>query len=365
MHVGKLIEQDSALAAQALRLRADPDAPFPILMAKIKLSWRCNLHCRLCSLWRKAPHLRRTLGIDQLPPELVEELLTALQRRGLRKLHLSGGEVLLLDSFPRIATFARGLGLQVNLTTNGTLIDGDMARFLVDERVHAVTVSIDSGHERQHDEMRGVRGAWRRAWKGIRRLAERRAHKGRGPTLAVNTIVTRENAGTLDALFPQLRDAGVDRWRLLPVDTHDKRIRPTARQWEQLAARWEHWRPLVERLPVDWTSDRSAARASKGKYAGVFYGQRACFAPWFNVFINADGAVYPCCMSKGEIPPYGNVLHAPLDDVLASDARRAICCSMASGHLFDVCQRCDDYLEENAAFATLYDQETQPCATRD
>ena len=365
MHVGALLEEDARLAEQARRLRRDPDAPFPILTAKIKVSWRCNLHCRLCSLWRKSARLYGDRQLDELPVELVEGVLGCLHRRGLRKVHLSGGEVLLLDGFPRIVTAARALGLQVNLTTNGTLIDKDMARFLVDARVHAVTVSIDSADAREHDEMRGARGAWRQTWRGLRTLLRRRAAKGRGPTVAVNSLVTRDNVERLDALFGQLREAGVDRWRLLPVDTHDKRQRPDPEQWRALAARWDAWRPLVERLPVDWSSERSADRAGKGKYAGVFYGERVCFAPWFNVFVNADGAVYPCCMGKRELVPYGNVLDTALDAILDGPVRRAACCSMASGHPFGVCDRCDDFLEENAAFAALTEKEMASCVAED
>ena len=76
-----------------------------------------------------------------------------------------------------------------------------------------------------------------------------------------------------------------------------------------------------------------------------------CFVPWFNLFIDANGAIYPCCTGKGGMPVYGNLWEQPLDTILASGTRREIQATMAADHPFPVCHTCDDFLEENAAFA--------------
>jgi MoaA/NifB/PqqE/SkfB family radical SAM enzyme len=355
LDLGVLMREDAELAARARRALVDPEAPFPTLSAKIKLTWRCNLRCCFCRQWRKRPE-KRALG-DNMSVDLVEEILEGLRARGLIKVHFSGGEVLLREDFPEIVRFARRLGLQVNLTTNGTLLDGDMARFLVDERVHAVTVSVDSSDRRTHDALRGGRGAWRGALRGVQRLAARRARKGRGPTIAVNTVITRHNLDGLPELHRLLTEAGVDRWLLLPVDTDESGLRPTAEQWRWLAARWDSWRPLMRRAPVPWNSEKSAARAGKGQYAGGFYGEHPCFAPWFNLFVDADGSAYPCCCGKGSMRPYGSVLESPVGELLDGSRRRELCCSMAAGHALPVCETCDDYLEENRIFAEVCEKE--------
>ncbi len=45
MHIATLIDRDGVLHEQALGLVNDPDHAFPVLLAKFKLSWRCNLGC--------------------------------------------------------------------------------------------------------------------------------------------------------------------------------------------------------------------------------------------------------------------------------------------------------------------------------
>lgn len=351
MHIATILANEPDIAQKALRLRRDPDHRFPILSAKIKLTWLCNLRCRMCRLWRED----RICGnhIRQLPPDRVRHALSELKRQGLRKVHLSGGEVFLYAHFTDIVTFARDLDLQVNLTTNGTLMTKDLARFLVEIRVHTVTVSIDSADAPTHDRIRGHKGAFKAAWNGIRLLQRRKQLKGRGPKIGINTVVTRNTINHLDALYHLLCNADIDSWRILPIDTPRKRLRPTEAQWQRLFESIEKWRHILARLPLDWSSQRSAKRAQSGKYAGVFYGDNICFAPWFNIFIDADGRMYPCCGGKQQMKPYGNINENNITQIDHALHRKEIRYSMAAGHPFPICEQCDDFLEENQAFNTL------------
>ncbi len=349
MHIATLIGRDGPLHQQAKGLVRDPDLPFPVLLAKFKLSWRCNLRCRMCNLWRYA-HEGRGAGLD---PETVKQALFDLHAQGLKKVHFSGGEVLMYPAFEEIVSFARALDLQVNLTSNGTLITKETARFLVDQRVHTLTVSIDAPDSRTHDRIRGVKGAFKAAIHGQTLVRERREKKGRGPKLAVNTVVTRATIDSLDELYRLLRANGVDAWRILPIDTEREELRPTGEQWQRLLSRAADWGDFLSRLPLDWTSERSGARAASGKYAGVFYGSRVCYAPWYSVFVDADGKIYPCCMGKGDMVPYANINEHTMAEALTAPGKKAIAYSMAAGHPFPVCHRCDDFLEENQAFYDL------------
>ncbi len=351
MHVGHALAVEPDLARKALAIRRDPTGAFPILSAKIKITGRCNLRCKMCALWREP--LAGAARTDVMTSAKIAEILEQLTQRGLRKVHFSGGEVLLRDDFMSIVEHARTLGVQVNLTTNGTLLDKNVARALVKHRVHTVAVSIDSADPKTHNRIRGNRAAWQDSVAGLALLHARRKAKGRGPKIAVNTVVTRESIEQLDALYRLLLEWHVDSWRLLPLDTEIKKDRPTDEQWRELATRWHSWQPLLARLPVDWSSERSGERAAKGKYAGLFYADHICYAPWFNVFVDSDGNVYPCCMGKRDMTPCGTVLTQSIDACLDGTVLREIRCGIAASHMFPVCELCDDFLEENQAFSSL------------
>lgn len=351
MHIQTILEQETGLKDKAMRLRKDPDHPFPVLSAKFKLTWACNLRCVMCMLWREP----RVKGGEarSLAPETVMKALTSLAAQGLRKVHFSGGEVLLYPYFQEVADHARNLDLQVNITTNGTRITKDVARFLVDQRVHTVTVSLDGPDARTHDRIRGVKGAFKASMEGIGLILGRKSHKGRGPKLAVNTVVSRKTMDLLPRMYDLLRETGIDAWRILPMDTEIKALRPTGDQWESLFGHIPQWRPLLSRLPLDWRSERSGPRAEQGKYAGLFYGERICYAPWFHVFVDADGRMYPCCNGKKDMTPFAVIHELSMDQALLSRGLRDIRYSLAAGHRFPVCDSCDDFLEENQVFNDL------------
>jgi len=261
--------------------------------------------------------------------------------------------------FREVVAQARSLELQVNLTTNGTLITKELVRFFTDLRVHTVTVSLDGPDSRTHDRIRGVKGAFKAAVNGMALLMARRTRKGRGPKLAVNTVVNRQTIDRLDDMHRLLLCLGADAWRILPIDTEIPELRPTRDQWARMVERIPDWEHLLSRLPLDWSSERSGSRAEKGKYAGVFYGSRICYAPWFNLFVDADGKIYPCCSGKRDMKPYANLQVRTIEEALASTGRREIAYTMASGHPFPVCDCCDDFLEENQAFHALTHPEEQ------
>lgn len=352
MHIAELLENEEVLRAGARRLLKAPHSEFPILISKIKLTWRCNLRCEFCNV-------RVRSGDSETAPQLeagiVKKSLLTLHDAGVRKVHLSGGEALLYNRLEELLEAATALGFQVNLTTNGTLINKETARLIINSRIHAVNVSIDSDREKQHDEMRGKKGAWKSAWKGIALLMDKGGKKGRCPVVGVNTVVTRRNAEHLDLLYSLLKENNIDRWLLLPVDSEDKKVRPTKEQWNEIAEKIPGWGDIIARMPFYYGTENSVAQAGKGRYAGGFYKKNICFAPWFSIFIDADGCVLPCCMGRRDIPPFGNINETPLEEILRGAARKEILSHFAAGGRFPICDNCDDFIEENIAFGRLYD----------
>jgi MoaA/NifB/PqqE/SkfB family radical SAM enzyme len=352
MDLRGIVERDNGLADRLRILRSDPDLRLPLLTAKIKLTWQCNLRCRVCRLWRLGAALDR--GKDLLSTERITSILSSLHRRGLKKIHFSGGEALLRPDLEEIVRHAASLGLQVNLTTNGTLMDKDKARFLVENRVHTVVFSVDAASRKKHDALRGVEGAWDLTWKGIHRLQERRARKGRGPIVAVNTVVLRSNIDSLPDLYRLLTERRVESWRLLPVRTTDRRLHPKAEQWAALADGSEGWQPLLlSRFPL-LRAQRNATRAESDDPSSRMPHTRFCFAPWCNLFVDANGEALPCCTGRQEMPILGNVVRQHrMAEILGSEVRREICAGMASGHAFQVCRSCYEFGEENRLLAEI------------
>lgn len=116
--------------------------------ALIYLTNACNLSC---------PHCYMNSGkanADELTKNEWLEVLTNLQKYGVREAIFSGGEIMLNKDCLDIIKFAKSLGLIVRLKSNGTLWDRDsiaeIANFIDD-----IQISIDGINEEMNAKVRG------------------------------------------------------------------------------------------------------------------------------------------------------------------------------------------------------------------
>jgi radical SAM protein with 4Fe4S-binding SPASM domain len=104
-----------------------------------------------------------------------------------------------------LAAYARDLGLHVVLSTNGTLIDREIAQRLKDLKFAYVGISLDSAMPAIHDEFRGVQGAFERTMRGFRHCVDV------GQKVGLRLTLTRHTAQNLDAIFDLIEREGIDR----------------------------------------------------------------------------------------------------------------------------------------------------------
>lgn len=139
---------------------------------------RCNLRCAMC-------FARFMHSPNELPPRWWTGLIRRMHAFAPR-LHLSGGEPLLYPGIDELlAAIGRGEFL-CHLTTNATLLEEHAAE-IVQARVSRVDVSLD-GPEYIHDRIRGVAGTYRKALRGMARIASLRGGR-RIPGIRVNSIL--------------------------------------------------------------------------------------------------------------------------------------------------------------------------------
>lgn len=161
--------------------------PHPVGL-HLHMTSRCNLSCSYC--YNQAHRQRlATAPLPELPQLLA--LVDEMADIGFRELHLTGGECLLHPHTLDVARHARRRGLEVDLATNGTLIDADKAAEIA-ASVDRVTLSLDSARPEENDAMRG-RNSHRDTLRGFHLL--RRAGVER---IDVNAVVTRVNKDSLE-----------------------------------------------------------------------------------------------------------------------------------------------------------------------
>ncbi len=104
-------------------------------------SWRatgaCNARCKYCNVDASGKRSPREMTTKEAL-HLVDEV----HRFGVRWFGLKGGEPLMREDIFEIVTYAKNLGLNVCLLTNGCFVDGKIYDNLVKNQVWT-SVSID------------------------------------------------------------------------------------------------------------------------------------------------------------------------------------------------------------------------------
>ena len=138
----------------------------------------------------------------------------------------TGGEPTLRPGLPRLVRHAKGLGLAVNLISNGQLLDDRLAGELADAGLDSAQLSLEGPDAALHDALVGRAGAFARLWEAVERL------RARGVRVHTNTTVNRRNVARLEEIVDLAAARGMERLTMnlmIPCGTRRRRPRPARR----------------------------------------------------------------------------------------------------------------------------------------
>lgn len=160
---------------------------------------RCNLKCRHC--------YSESQNIAYDHEMSTDEALTFIDDLASYKIPVllfSGGEPLVRPDLLQLISHARNNGIRCVISTNGTMINEDMATKLGKAGLSYVGVSLD-GLSAKHDEFRQVQGAFDWAIRGIRYCREA------GIKVGLRFTITKENAGEIPGIFDLIEQENIPR----------------------------------------------------------------------------------------------------------------------------------------------------------
>ena len=160
---------------------------------------RCNLKCVHC--------YSNSADIDypgELTTEEGKKLIDDLAQFGSPVILFSGGEPLMRKDLLELAQYSTDKGMRAVISTNGTLINKEIAAKLKKIGLSYVGVSLD-GLEKTHDRFRGKKGAFAAAIDGIRNCREA------GIKVGIRFTVNKHNLADVPDMFELLRAEKIER----------------------------------------------------------------------------------------------------------------------------------------------------------
>lgn len=161
----------------------------------------CNLacvHCRAEAQYHPDPRQLTTQEGFRLMDQIFE----------LSKpiLILSGGDPLLRQDIFELAAYGTKKGLQVVMSSNGTLLTPEVVERIKISGIFRISVSLDGSCPEVHDSFRQVAGSFEAAVRGLTY-----AHEG-NLSFQINTTVTRRNLHDLSSMLKTVVDMGAVTW---------------------------------------------------------------------------------------------------------------------------------------------------------
>jgi radical SAM protein with 4Fe4S-binding SPASM domain len=188
---GRLEEDSAGVAVEPFALGFS-DLP---ILSEVALTSRCNLRCAFCYAGCGS-----VCGPGRGPEMTTREVRIILgkiaREARVPSVSFTGGEPCLRADLPALVRHAKGLGLRVNLITNGTLATPRLARRLVRAGLSSAQVSLEGTTAATHDAITGVAGSFTATLAGVRALAVA------GLSVHTNTTLNRRNLAEA-ALLPR------------------------------------------------------------------------------------------------------------------------------------------------------------------
>lgn len=160
---------------------------------------RCNLKCIHCYAQAKDIEFQNELSTEE-----GKALIDDLAQFGSPVILFSGGEPTLRKDLPELAAYAREKGMRAVISTNGTLINRDMAKKLKDVGLSYVGVSLD-GIRETNDKFRGMKGAFDAALRGLHNCQEE------GIKVGLRFTINKQNVADIPAIFDLLEKEKIPR----------------------------------------------------------------------------------------------------------------------------------------------------------
>ena len=255
-----------------------------------ELTYHCNLKCRHCRIWQTPLDEIRanTLTLDQ-----QKAILDDLAANGVRHVSFSGGEMFLQKTVYDLIAHAKSLGMKVGGNSNAFLINGNIAKKIVDAGLDMLYISLDGDNAETHDTIRGVPGAFDRVFEGVKNLRAVKADM----KIFFNTTINAMNVGQLTGVAKLAREHRINGLTIEMTNTFEKYspdddlILPEEKLpvlKDQIAELFEKYDDLLPHPPGYFDEFETYLKNRDELY------KYRCVAGYTSAQIHPNGDLYPC-----------------------------------------------------------------------
>jgi radical SAM protein with 4Fe4S-binding SPASM domain len=253
---------------------------------------------------------------DELSTEEGKRLMDEIAKiPEFRMLVFTGGEPLIRPDIFELVEYARWLGFEISIATNGTLLTYDWAKRFKKLGVANMAIGLNSNNKEVHEQITQVPGSFERTKEAIYATREL------GMNLQINATVMRENFDSIPGLLDFASEVNTQivlLYHLIPQGRGEEQIELSLEECYQLsqitADKQRKSRAIIEPvcLPQYWAQllRGNGRRVLSSGIAERFF--KGCVAGSGLCYIKPDGEVWACPFLPLSA---GNVRNEPLGKI--------------------------------------------------
>ena len=173
-----------------------------LLSMEIEFSRVCNFRCSYCYV--PGQHANP----DELSRDEIKDVIRQAKELGARKIIILGGEPSIYPHLQEMLRFLGKEGLEIEMFTNGSGIDPELAAVLAEEKARVV-LKLNSRNEEIQDRLAGKKGASRIIHRALDVLRQA-GYPSPDLFLAISTVICSQNLAELPAMWQWLREEKIE-----------------------------------------------------------------------------------------------------------------------------------------------------------
>ena len=282
---------------------------------QIHLTNFCNLRCLFCPTRALVKELDRK---KELSKEEWIRIIEEGNELKVKEWHICGGgePFFFLADALEIMKLIKESEKYGEVITNGTFFSNEVAKLLVEIEWDKIYISLDSPIARTQNFLRGS-NCFKKIIDGIKNLVKwKEKLKQDKPKLIFHTVITNKNYHQLPKLFKLAKSLKVDGVSLNALNIWKpeiKKLELNSRQKGELVKILEECKNLSVKfnlesnvqdfsnfLYFEKANVMNKAMVEEVKTKKEDFSSIACYYPWYNISIFADGRTLPCFILKDE-----------------------------------------------------------------
>ncbi|MBE0428986.1 MAG: radical SAM protein [Thermoleophilia bacterium] len=287
----------------------------------------CNYRCIMC--WEHSPefegrgadefsrryHAEKKNKATVMDLDIYKTLVEGMKSTGARQIGLAGiGEPLLHRHIVDAVVFARQKKMSVWITTNGSLLDEELSRELVDAGLDDLSISLNAGSREEYGLVHANQDntVFDQIITGLKKLDEYKRRRGTdNPRVTLSNVISNVNFRKVPEMARLAADVGAASICFRPVDTgpQTEKYSLSDEDYERLESSFAIAAQVAESHGIAQNIESFRQLVKLRADGGI---PAPCFAGWLFPFVLANGDITYCCVSREVL---GNLAESSFEQI--------------------------------------------------